>query len=370
MFKSNQSFKNSFFGGFAFDTIINRHQDHLLVKVKQAVSFKGLNKLVSDCYSKDGRYAYQPEMMLKILLIQFLYDYADREIMEKVDTDIIYRWFVGVSLNEDIPHFTRLGDFKDRLGQDRFEEIFNKIVKVCKKAGIISDELRIPDTTDQKSKVNLAKLKRMFKRDDNDKTYIDRNSSDRGAGFGRKNKGKKRWYGYKAATLVEPDTQIITATETVPANILDKDLTRTLVEKEEDNVGSDIEDLGGDKGFLGKDTRAVCKERKINDYIIPRKNSKNHLEGKDSIGFHLARHKRTAVERPYSDTKRKQGLRKCRYLGTNKTNIQNILTFLTYNLKRIVKVINDPPRKLYQEHPYHPKPPPDPTLVLYPFLAN
>lgn len=364
MYKSSSSFKNSFFGDFAFQSIIDRHQDHLLVKIKQIVSFKGLNKLVSDCYSKDGRYAYQPEMMLKILLVQFLYDYSDREIVEKIDTDIIYRSFVGLSLTDEVPHFTRLGDFKDRLGVDRFEDIFNLLVRSCREVGIISDELRIIDTTDQKSKVNLAKLKKMFKKDDDDKTYIDHHSPDRDAGFGRKETGKKRWYGYKPATLVEPDTEIVTALETIPANIPDQNLTRVLVEKEENNIGSDIEDLGGDKGFLGEDTRKICQERNINDYIIPRKNSKNHLEGKDSLGFYIARYKRPAVERSYAYSKRKQGLGKCRYLGISKTSIQNLITFMAYNLKRIISVIKEPKTHNLSLAP--------PILVgvLCPFLVN
>src|SRR4030067_1291807 len=110
---------------------------------------------------------------------------------------------------------------------------------------------------------------------------MDRHSPDKDAKCGRKCLGNKRWHDYKASTLVEPDTQVVTAIETVPANRNDSDMVRLLVEKEEAMIDSDIEDLGGDKGFLGEDTRAVCKEKGINDYIIPRKNSKNHLEGKD-----------------------------------------------------------------------------------------
>jgi transposase len=339
MFKDNASFNNSFFGDFAFGSIIERHGDHLLVLIKQWVSFKGLNELLSDCYSKEGRKAYQPEMMFRFLLIQFLYNLSDRETIEKVDTDLICRWFVGLSLDDDLPHFTRLNTFKDRLGQDRFEQLFNRLVKACREANIISDELRIIDTTDQKSKVNLAKLKQLFKKGDDDDDYIDRNSSDTGAAFGRKSSNGKRWYGYKAATLVEPNSQIVTSLETVSANTSDNNMVRPLIEKEEDQTGSDIEDLGGDKGFLGADTRAVCRERKINDYIIPRNNAINHIEGKDSIGFYIAKNKRSAVERIYADPKRKQGLGTCRYLGKTKTATQNLIIYMAHNLKRITKVI-------------------------------
>lgn len=364
MFKNNNSFTTSFFGDFAYESIIRRHENHLLVLIKKHISFEGLNELVDNCYSKDGRYAYEPEMMLKILLIQSLYDLSDREVIEKIDTDVIFRWFVGLSLNNEIPHFTRLNTFKERLGQKRFEQIFNLLVKSCRKNNIVSDELRIIDTTDQKAKVNLAKLKKRFKKDDDDKTYIDRHSPDKDASFGRKNFGKKGWYGYKAAILTEPKTQIITSLGTFQANISDKDLTRLLVEKEENDVGSAIEDLGGDKGFLGKDTRAVLKERSISDYIIPRKNSKNYLEGKNTIGFHIARHQRSAVERIYADTKRKQNLGKCRYIGLAKTAIQNLLIFFTYNLKRITKVFKG------QENTYSTLAPPFLTSRLCPFLAN
>lgn len=364
MFKNNRSFTTSFFGDFAYESVIGRHENHLLVLIRKYVSFEGLNELVDNCYSKDGRHAYQPEMMLKILMLQFLYDLSDREVIERIDTDVIFRWFVGLSLSDEIPHFTRLNTFKKRLGQKRFEQIFNLLVKSCRKHGIISDELRIIDTTDQKAKVNLAKLKKLFKKDEDDKTYVNRHSQDKDASFGKKSSNGKRWYGYKAATLIDPDTQIITATKTMPANRKDNETVRPLVEAEENNAESDIEDLGGDKGFLGDNTRSVCDERNINDYIIPRKNSKKHLEGKDSIGFHIARNKRSSVERVYADTKRKQNLGKCRYLGLTKTAIQNLLIFFSYNLKRIAKVFK------VQKNTYPTLAPPFLRGRLCPFLAN
>ncbi len=363
MFKTNSSFTNSFFGDFAYEPIIKRHSEHLLVLIKQWVSFKGLNELLGDLYSTGGRKAYQPETMFRLLLIQFLYNLSDRETIDRVDTDLICRWFVGLSLNEDLPHFTRLNEFKDRLGKERFEQLFNRLVKACREANIISDELRIIDTTDQKAKVNLAKLKKLFKKDDDDNDYIDRHSPDKDARCGRKCLGNKRWYGYKAATLVEPNSQIVTSLETIPANINDNDLVRSLIETEEKEVGSDIEDLGGDKGFLGNDTRTVCLEKNINDYIIPRKNSKLHLKGKDSIGFYISKHKRSAVERVYGDNKRKRGLGKCRYLTINKTAIQNILIFSVYNLLRIIKTI----KVQIQEGILAP---PDTVAILSPFLAD
>lgn len=363
MFKDNRSFTNSFFGDFAFNPIIERHNEHILVLIRKWISFKGLNELLSDCYSPEGRKAYQPETMFCCLLIQFLYNLSDREAIERIDTDLICRWFCGFSLDDDLPHFTRLGDFKKRLTKDRFEDIFNRLVLACRKANIISDELRIIDTSDQKAKVNITKLKQMFKKSDDDHDYIDRNSPDKDASFGRKSQGNKSWYGFKAATLVDPDTQIVTSTKSLPANRNDNEAVRLLVEAEEKNIGSDIEDLGGDKGFLGDDSRAVCKEKNINDYIIPRKNSRNHLEGKNSIGFYIARNKRSSVERVYADTKRKHGLGRCRYIGITKTEIQNFLIFTIHNLKRITKVI-----KVQIEQGL--LSPPGQKGVMSPFLAN
>lgn len=360
MYKSNSSFTNSFFGGFALDKVINRHQDHLLVKINQTVKFDGFNEEVSACYSKDGRHAWQPITILKILIIQFLYNLSDREVIDEIDTDIVCRWFVGLSLDDDLPHFTRLNHFKSRITERRFSRLFNLIVKACRNGGLVSDELRIIDTTDQRASVNLAKLKKMYKRDDDDHTYIDRHSRDRDAGMGYKSEGKKTWHGYKAATLVEPESQIVTGVETFPANERDSYLVKPLVEQEIIGVGSKIEDLGGDKGFLGETVRRLCHERHINDYIIPRKNSYNHIEGKDSIGFYIAKWKRSAVERVYADTKRKQGLDRCRYIGIDKTGVQNILTFMAYNLKRIVKVV----KELCSQ-----KSPPD-AMILYPFRTS
>jgi transposase len=89
MFKSQNSFQSSFFGSFAYQGILARHQDHFLVRLLSAVDFSFISETAEECYSHLGRPAYNPVIMMKLLLLQTLYDLSERDVVEQADTNIL-----------------------------------------------------------------------------------------------------------------------------------------------------------------------------------------------------------------------------------------------------------------------------------------
>ena len=85
MFKSQSGFTHSFFGSFAYDPIISRHQDHLLVRMNRLIDWSFVEEEVSDCYSTLGQKAYHPVLLLKLLFIQQLYDLSERDTSTHTD---------------------------------------------------------------------------------------------------------------------------------------------------------------------------------------------------------------------------------------------------------------------------------------------
>ena len=96
MFKSQSSFQSSLFGSFAYQGILARHRDHFLVRLLSAVDFSFVIPLVEECYSGLGRKAYSPVVIMKILLLQTRYDLSERDVVEQVDTNILFRAFAGL----------------------------------------------------------------------------------------------------------------------------------------------------------------------------------------------------------------------------------------------------------------------------------
>lgn len=156
MYKPQSSFQNSMFGNYAFKNVVSRNKNHLLVRLHNSIDLSFIEEIVSDCYCHDnGRPAYNPVIMFKILFLQTLYDESDEKIIEAVDANILFRYFIGLSLEDDIPDRTLLGKFKTRLGEERFNDIFNHIVGLVKEIGLLDNRLRLIDCSAVKANVDV-----------------------------------------------------------------------------------------------------------------------------------------------------------------------------------------------------------------------
>lgn len=337
MFKAQDQFTNSMFGSYAYDPIIERNQDHLLIKMDKLIDWSFVEEEVADRYSPKGQNAIHPLRIFKLLIIQNLYNLSEREVMANTDCHIIYRYFVGLGLTEDVPHWTELGKFKERIGTEALERLFYRVLDEAERLGIEISDKRNADATDVEANVDLKKCAK-DKKDDNDKTYIDRNTTDADAKFGRKESNGKGWYGYKSHTNDDAETELVTAVITAAANKTDESQLVPLVDKERDYRGENaIRKQGGDKGYVGHADELA--ERNILDYVIPRDNMKKDKEKKDKNKHYLHLKKlRYKVEQKFAEAKR-HGLGKARQRGKWRVHLRSLLIYLTVNLKRIVNLL-------------------------------
>lgn len=337
MFKTQQEFTNSMFGSYAYDPIIKRHQDHLLVKMNKFIDWSFIEEEILDYYSTKGQKAIHPERIFKILIVQNLYNLSERNVCVNVDCNIIYRYFVGLGITEEVPHWTDLGKFKERIGVEAFERLFYRVLEEAEKLDIEISDKRNADATHLEANVDISRCAK-DKQDENDHSWIDRNTTDPEAGFGRKNKGKS-WYGYKSHTNQDTENELVTAVITTGAKETDESQLIPLIDKERDFRGEEvIRKQGGDKGFVGHSQE--LEDRQILDYVIPRDNMKRERERKKRNNHYLClRKQRHRVERKFAEGKKHHGLGKAKYWGRWKVHLQGLLIYLTMNLKRIVNVL-------------------------------
>ncbi|MEY8736699.1 IS1182 family transposase [Lactobacillus sp. AN1001] len=120
-------------------------KDHLLRKVDQIVDFSFIYDLVEDSYCKNnGRPSLDPVLLIKIPLIQYLFGIRSmRQTIKEIQVNVAYRWFLGLGLNDPVPHFTTYGkNYVRRFAENNvIEEIFEYILQLCQDNGFI-------DTTD------------------------------------------------------------------------------------------------------------------------------------------------------------------------------------------------------------------------------
>ena len=327
MYKSQAQFQSSFLGNFAYRAIIDRHRDNILVKLNESVDLSFVEPLVSDCYCRDnGASAYHPAMMFKILFLQTLFNRSDREIMEDVDTNILHRWFVGLSMDEAAPHWTLLGKFRDRLGAEKFEQIFARIVQLAQDVGLVIGKTRVIDCSAVNANVDVNRCAKKKKSGD-DSGYIDRNSPDPEASIGHKS-GKESWYGYNSGILIEPHSEIVTSVTTETAAPHDVNHLKNLVNQDIFITGG-FKRITGDKGFVGR--TAFLKGKGIVDNIIRKRNMKIPQR----LSYSRDKLKRPIVERKFAEGKNNHHLGKARYWGRLKVHIQCLMIYLTANLKKL-----------------------------------
>ena len=102
-------------------------QEHLLRKVDKAVDFRRLYEIVEPLYSEEeGRPSIDPVVLFKIVLLQHLDGLASlRGTLRRAETDIAYRWFLGYTLNEELPHFSTVSyNFRHRFTEETIEASF------------------------------------------------------------------------------------------------------------------------------------------------------------------------------------------------------------------------------------------------------
>src|SRR3972149_1117478 len=112
-------------------------EDHILCKINKQVDFSFANEACKDLYSQnEGRpVKYKPEIMFRSAIVQYMNDYSDRDMEEAARYNIMIKWFIGIPIEDHSYDHSALGDFRDRLGENRWKKLFFIILKQIENAG-------------------------------------------------------------------------------------------------------------------------------------------------------------------------------------------------------------------------------------------
>jgi transposase len=115
-------------------------ENHLLRLIEKHISFGFVREKLKDSYSETGRPSIDPELLLRILLIGYLYGItSERKLVEELRMHLAWRWFTGLGFDQEIPHHSTFS--KNRHGRFQesklFEELFEQIVRPCVEVGLV-----------------------------------------------------------------------------------------------------------------------------------------------------------------------------------------------------------------------------------------
>ncbi len=133
-------------------------EDHQLRLIDTHVDFGRVRDRLSKHYSDTGRPSIDPELLLRILLIGYLYGItSERRLVEEVRMHLAYRWFTGLEFDQEVPHHSTFS--KNRHGRFQesslFRDLFEAIVGRCIEVGLVTGTNLSVDGTQVQANASL-----------------------------------------------------------------------------------------------------------------------------------------------------------------------------------------------------------------------
>ena len=118
-------------------------ENHLLRLIDRHIRFDFVREKLKESYSDTGRPSIDPELLLRILLIGYLYGFtSERKLLEELQMHLAWRWFTGLGFDQEIPHHSTFS--KNRHGRfeesNLFQQLFEEIVDRCTEVGLVEGE--------------------------------------------------------------------------------------------------------------------------------------------------------------------------------------------------------------------------------------
>ena len=183
-------------------------EDHVLARVDRVLDLGWLREEVADCYCADnGRPGVDPEVAVRLMLAGLLLGIVHgRRLMREAQVNIAIRWFIGYGLHERLPDHSSLSRIRQRWGETRFREIFQRTVAACLDAKIATAEVVHVDASLIRADASWESLVERHADD-----VMAANPVDRGIEAGTKRSRRRGKSG--KVSRADPDASMATAAE-------------------------------------------------------------------------------------------------------------------------------------------------------------
>jgi IS5 family transposase len=330
--------------GFADYFIEQRkHVNTFLDKIDQFIDWKHVEKLLKKKYKKtmsaDGRPAYPPLPMFKLLLLQRWYGLSDPGLEEALNDRISFIRFSGFSLTSSLPDYSTICRFRNNLLElGLYEKLFGEIIKQLESKGLLVREGAILDATIVESSRRPRKVMEIMpedrKEEETDIVPAVSYSNDADANWIKK--GKKPYYGYKAHVSVDAKEGYVLGGHVTPANVADTTELEKLINESSLPKGSVVL---ADKGYASEKNRDILAEKKLKNGIMDKAVRNKPLTFVQRILNRFISSVRYKVERSIGTLKRGYHFTRMRYTGLKKGNMEFLLNATAFNLKKAARMV-------------------------------
>jgi transposase len=330
-------------------------RDHPLRAVRAMVdaALSELDRRFDAMYAASGRPSIAPEKLLRALLLQVLYTVrSERLLMEQLEYNLLFRWFVGLNLDEPVWDATVFSKNRERLLEGGIAEgFFQAVVEQARAQGLLSNEHFTVDGTLIEAWAGHKSFKRKDQSaaktppdDDPGNPSIDfhgeqrRNDShqsttDPEALLARKGPGKEAKLSYAGHVLMENRNGLaVDGCVTQATGRAEVEAGLELVEGIE---GWSRVTLGADKGYDRKEFVLQLREHQVTPHIARKPTSIIDARTTRHRGYVISQQKRKRIEEIYGWLKTIAGLRKTRHRGLARVGWMFTFALAAYNLVRM-----------------------------------
>lgn len=314
-----------------------------------------LSPQLEKMYSQIGRPSIAPEKLLRALLLQVLYTVrSERLLMEELSYNMLFRWFVGMNLDDAVWHPTVYSKNRDRLLEGNIaKEFFRLVVGEATELGLMSDEHFTVDGTLLEA---CASLKSFKKVDGGEEPPVDdpgnptvnfhgeerrnqthQSTTDPDALLARKGAGKEAKLSYSGHVLMENRNGLVADVEVLQANgTAERDAALVMIEA----IGGDhAVTVGADKNYDTKDFVAETRNLKATPHVAQNIHARRSsaIDGRTTrhAGYAISQVKRKRIEEIFGWMKTVGGMRKLRHRGLHLVGWMFTFAAAAYNLVRI-----------------------------------
>jgi transposase len=121
-------------------------QEHVLLRMRRVIDWAAMEKELEGYYDRwVGRPSWPPALLVRMLLLEQYGGLSDRQVSEQVGYNLLYRAFVGLGIDDEVPDDTTLVKFRERLGEEGIRKVFELVNGQWGAAGLMGGERRVVD---------------------------------------------------------------------------------------------------------------------------------------------------------------------------------------------------------------------------------
>ena len=319
------------------------------------VALKGMSRTFNRLYADWGRPSIAPEKLLRALLLQVLYSIrSERMLMEQLEYNLLFRWFVGLSVDEPVWVATVFSKNRERLLEGEIaEKFFARVLKQAREQDLLSAEHFSVDGT----LIEAWASQKSFQRKDQDPTpppddpgnptvnfhgdqrsnQTHQSTTDPEARLARKSGGHEAKLAFCGNVLIENRHGLVVDTAVrIYSGTAERD---TAVEMVNRIQGDHPVTVGADKGYDTQGFVQELRERNATPHVAQNTNRPggSAIDGRTTrhAGYQVSQQKRKRIEEVFGWLKTVGMLRKTRHRGVFKVGWVFTFAAAAYNLVRM-----------------------------------